>query len=124
MNARIVAEMLFKAVGGLGIFLLGMKYMSEGLQTVAGGRLRRLIGALTNNRFLAVGIGTLVTCIVQSSSVTTVMVVGFVNSGFMTLTQAIGVILGANIGTTITGWILVLAIGKYGLPVLGVAALV
>ncbi|MDT8390662.1 MAG: Na/Pi cotransporter family protein [Lentisphaeria bacterium] len=110
-------------VGGLGIFMLGMKYMSDGLQATAGNRLRSLIAMVTNNRLLGVFIGTMVTCILQSSSVTTVMVVGFVNSSFMTLSQAIGVIMGANIGTTITGWILVLEIGKYGLPILGVGAL-
>lgn len=99
-----------------------MKNMSEGMQAVAGSSLRRLIGAVTNNRFFATGVGVVVTCIVQSSSITTVMVVGFVNSGVMELSQALGVIMGANIGTTITGWILVLKIGKYGLPLLGVAA--
>ncbi len=120
----IINALVFKAVGGLGIFLLGMKFMSDGMQAVAGNRLRHLIGAVTNNRVAACTIGTLVTCVVQSSSVTTVMVVGFVNGGFMTLMQAIGVIIGANVGTTITGWILALKIGKYGLPILGIAALV
>ncbi|MBN2302621.1 MAG: Na/Pi cotransporter family protein [Lentisphaerae bacterium] len=114
--------MIFKIAGGLGIFLLGMKNMSEGMQAIAGNRLRRLIAAVTNHRITACGIGTLVTCLVQSSSVTTVMVIGFVSAGFMTLVQAIGVIMGANIGTTITGWILVLKIGKYGLPILGISA--
>jgi len=111
-------------VGGLAVFLLGMKYMSEGLQAVAGNGLRRMISAVTNNRFKAAMVGTAVTCVVQSSSITTVMVVGFVNSGFMTLSQAIGVVMGANIGTTITGWLLVLKIGKYGLPILGLAGFV
>lgn len=101
-----------------------MKSMSEGMQAVAGQSLRRIIAMVTNNRLLAVGAGTLVTCVVQSSSVTTVMTVGFVNSGLMNLRQAVGVIMGANIGTTITGWILVLNIGKYGLPILGFAALI
>jgi len=109
-------------MGGLGIFLLGMKHMSDGMQAVAGASLRRLIGVVTNNRFFATIVGIIVTCVVQSSSVTTVMVVGFVNSSVMELSQAIGVIMGANIGTTITGWILVLKIGKYGLPLLGIAA--
>jgi phosphate:Na+ symporter len=114
---------LFMAVmGGLGIFLLGMKNMSEGLQAVAGGSLRRMISIATNNRLLATGVGVLVTMLVQSSSITTVMTIGFVNSGFMTLSQAIGVIMGANIGTTITGWILVLNIGKYGLLLVGLGA--
>ncbi len=109
-------------IGGLGIFLVGMKNLSEGLQAIAGGGLRRMIAAVTDNRFVATGVGALVTTLVQSSSITTVMVVGFVNSGFMNLSQAIGVIMGANIGTTITGWILALKIGKYGLPILGVGA--
>lgn len=99
-----------------------MKNMSEGIQAVAGARLRRWIAMATSNRFVACGVGTLVTCCVQSSSITTVLVVGLVNVGVMTLFQAFGVIMGANIGTTITGWVLVLKIGKYGLPMLGVAA--
>lgn len=123
MDFAEAIKMVSSVVGGLGIFMLGMKYMSDGLQATAGNRLRSLIAMVTNNRILGVFIGTAVTCILQSSSVTTVMVVGFVNSSFMTLSQAIGVIMGANIGTTITGWILVLKIGKYGLPILGVAAL-
>lgn len=115
-------ELLFQLIGGLGIFLLGMKSMSDGMQAVAGSSLRRMIALVTNNRVAATIVGVFVTCIVQSSSITTVMVVGFVNSGVMALSQAIGVIMGANIGTTITGWILVLKIGKYGLPILGAAA--
>ncbi|HOK65509.1 MAG TPA: Na/Pi cotransporter family protein [Anaerohalosphaeraceae bacterium] len=115
-------EIIYQVCGGLGIFLLGMKNMSEGMQAVAGERLRKMIGAVTNNRILACGVGLLVTMIIQSSSVTTVMVVGLVNAGIMTLLQAIGVIMGANIGTTITGWILVINIGKYGLPMLGAAS--
>jgi phosphate:Na+ symporter len=122
MEWHSIQDILFKVVGGLGIFLLGMKYMSEGMQAVAGSRLRKMISAVTDHRIMACLIGTLITGIVQSSSVTTVMVVGFVNSGFMTLIQAIGVILGANIGTTVTAWIIALKIGKFGLPVLGVAA--
>ncbi len=123
MDIELATKMIFGVVGGLGIFLLGMKNMSEGMQAVAGRRLRKLIDAVTNNRFMACGVGTIMTCLIQSSSVTTVMVVGMVNAGLMTLVQAIGVILGANIGTTITGWILVLKVGKYGLPLLGVSAL-
>lgn len=121
MDFIAIQKMVFAIVGGLGIFLLGMKFMSEGLQTVAGPSLRKMIAMVTGNRFFATTIGVLVTCLVQSSSVTTVMTVGFVNSGIMALEQAIGVILGANIGTTVTGWILVLKIGKWGLPLLGVA---
>jgi phosphate:Na+ symporter len=117
-----VFKIVLDVVGGLGVFMLGMKFMSEGLQAISGDRLRKMIGAVTNNRVMGVILGLLVTCLVQSSSVTTVMVVGFVNSGIMTLMQSIGVIFGANIGTTITGWILVLKIGKFGLPILGIAA--
>lgn len=122
MNAELIWTVIFEVLGGLGIFLLGMKYMSEGLQAVSGERLRKIISAVTDNRFTAVLVGLTVTCIVQSSSITTVMVVGLVNSAMMTLMQAIGVIFGANIGTTITGWVLTLKIGKYGLPLLGISA--
>jgi phosphate:Na+ symporter len=118
-----MTQMLLVLIGGLGIFLLGMKYMSEGMQAIAGSKLRKLIGYVTDNRILGVLIGCLITCIIQSSSITTVMVVGFVNSGFMTLIQAVGVIFGANIGTTITAWILTLNVTKYGLPVVGIASL-
>jgi len=100
-----------------------MKYMSEGMQAVAGNSLRRMISLVTDNRLMATGVGTTVTVLVQSSTITTVIVVGLVNASLMQLHQAVGVILGANIGTTITGWILVLKIGKYGLPILGIAAL-
>ena len=122
MDSEVILNMIFSLVGGLGVFLLGMKYMQEGLQVIAGPRIRKMINAVTGNRFLAVGIGLFVTTLVQSSSVTSVMVIGFVNSELMALSGAIGVIMGANIGTTITGWILALKIGKYGLPILGVAA--
>ena len=122
MDAAVAFKMIFSIIGGLGIFLLGMKNMSEGMQAVAGNRLRKLINAVTNNRLLACGVGIAVTSLIQSSSVTTVMVVGMVNAGLMNLMQAIGVILGADIGTTITGWILVLEIAKYGFPILGVSA--
>ncbi len=124
MDTDLLMKMAFSLVGGLGIFLLGMRYMSEGLQTITGPSLRRMIGAVTDNRIAAVITGLLVTCFVQSSSVSTVMAIGFVNSGIMALHQAMGVILGANIGTTITGWVLALKIGKYGLPILGVCAFI
>jgi len=122
MNVELISEMAFHLIGGLGIFLLGMKYMQQGLQVIAGSRIRRMISVVTSNRFLAVGIGLFVTTLVQSSSVTSVMVIGLVNSELMALTEAIGVIIGANIGTTITGWILALKIGQYGLPLLGMAS--
>jgi len=114
-------KMGFAVIGGLGLFLLGMKNMSEGIQAVAGNRMRKMINAVTDNRLMAVGVGIGVTTLVQSSSITTVIVVGLVNSALMQLHQAIGVIVGANVGTTITGWILVLKIGKYGLPIVGVS---
>jgi phosphate:Na+ symporter len=119
-----LTQLISELVGGLGIFLLGMKHMSEGMQAVAGSSLRRLISTATGNRWFAISVGVIVTCVIQSSSITTVMVVGFVNSGVMSLLQAVGVIMGANIGTTITGWILALRIGKYGLPMLGVSSFV
>jgi len=122
MDVAVAAQMVFGILGGLAIFLLGMKNMSEGMQAVAGRRIRRAIKAVTNNRLVACGVGTGVTCVIQSSSVTTVMTVGMVSAGLMTLHQAIGIILGANIGTTITGWILAMKIGKYGLAILGVSA--
>jgi phosphate:Na+ symporter len=122
LDTSALSVLTFGLVGGLGLFLLGMKHLSDGLQAVAGSSLRRLISAVTNNRLIATLVGVVVTCVVQSSSITTVMVVGFVNAGVMGLTQAVGVIMGANVGTTITGWILVLNIGKYGLPLLGLAA--
>jgi phosphate:Na+ symporter len=118
------ATMAMAVIGGLGIFMLGMRYMSEGMQAVAGNSLRKMISLVTNNPVMATATGTGVTVLVQSSTITTVIVVGLVNAGLMQLHQAVGVILGANIGTTITGWILVLKIGKYGLPILGAAALV
>ncbi|MFY7992253.1 MAG: Na/Pi cotransporter family protein [Bacteriovoracaceae bacterium] len=112
-------NIIYTLLGGLGIFFFGMKFMSDGLQAIAGDAIRKIINSLTSNRFMAVGIGLLVTCIIQSSSVTTVMTVGFVNAGLMSLTQAIGVIFGANIGTTITGWIISIKVDKYGLLLVG-----
>ena len=120
----MIFDVIFKVIGGLGLFLFGMENMSGGLQKLAGDRLRKIIAALTSNRFMATIVGVLLTALVQSSSVTTVMVVGFVNASLMTLSQALGVILGANIGTTVTGWILVLKIGKYGLPIAGIGAII
>ena len=98
-------EMLFRFVGGLGMFLYGMNVMADGLQKSAGNRMKHLLEFLTRNRLMGILVGAGVTAIVQSSSATTVMVVGFVNAGLMTLVQAVGVIMGANIGTTITAWL-------------------
>lgn len=96
---------IFAFIGGLGMFLYGMNIMADGLQKSAGNKMKQLLGYLTNNRFLGVAMGALITAIIQSSSATTVMVVGFVNAGILNLTQAVGVIMGANIGTTATAWI-------------------
>ena len=89
---------LFEFAGGIGMFLYGMNIMADGMQKSAGGKMKKLLGYLTRNRLLAVLVGALITAIIQSSGATTVMVVGFVNAGLMTLVQAVGVIMGANIG--------------------------
>lgn len=96
---------LFGFLGGLGMFLYGMNIMADGMQKTAGSKMNQFLGMLTNNRFLAVALGAIITAIIQSSGATTVMVVGFVSAGVLNLNQAVGVIMGANIGTTITAWI-------------------
>lgn len=113
-------------VGSLGLFLLGMKTMSEALQNVAGDRMRNILSSMTTNRFTGVLTGLLITAIIQSSSATTVMVVSFVNAGLLPLAKSVGVILGANIGTTITAWIITLfgfkvKISLLALPIIGLA---
>ena len=95
-------------LGGLGLFLCGMQMMSSNLEAVAGDRLKGILEKLTSNRILGVLVGAVITAVIQSSSATTVMVVGFVNSGLMTLRQAVWIIMGANIGTTITGQLVAL----------------
>lgn len=115
-------SLIFGLVGGLGLFLFGMKIMSEGLQKIAGSRMRQILGALTNNRLVGTLVGIAVTAIIQSSSATTVMVVGFVNAGLMSLVQSIGVILGANIGTTVTAQLIAFKITKFALPAIGVGS--
>ncbi|MBT2214478.1 Na/Pi cotransporter family protein [Virgibacillus dakarensis] len=112
--------LLFEFFGGLGIFLLGIKYMGDGLQKTAGERLRDILDKTTSNPFLGVLAGMVVTILIQSSSGTTVLTVGLVNAGFMTLRQAIGVIMGANIGTTITAFIIGIDLGEYALPIIAV----
>lgn len=114
-------KMLQTVLGGLGIFLLGMRFMSDGMQALAGSKLTKLVSVATGTRFRAIMVGTVVTFLLQSSSASTVMVVGFVNSGIMTLMQAIGVIFGANIGTTVTLWSLALPIADYGAMIIGMA---
>ena len=105
MNTLTHVGNLFAFIGGLGMFLYGMDIMASGLQKTAGNKMRDLLGYLTNNRILGVLVGALVTAIIQSSSATTGMFVGFVNAGVLYLTQAAGVIMGANVGTTITAWL-------------------
>ena len=105
--------MVFGSLGGLGLFLFGMHQMGDGLQKAAGSRMRRLLEVLTTNRLLGVLLGTVITSIIQSSSATTVMVVGFVNAGLMNFSQAIGVIMGAKIVTTITAQMIAFDLGEY-----------
>ena len=129
MNKDVITGVLFGIIGGLGMFLFGMGLMSEGLKKVAGPRLRNLLESVTKRRVIGVLVGALVTCLIQSSSATTVMTVGFVNAGLLTLKQALCVVLGANVGTTFTAWLVsVFGIGglkitAYALPAIGVGFL-
>ena len=107
MNATNIIGLL----GGLALFLYGMQMMSAGMEAAAGNRMKTILEKLTSNRFLGIAVGAGITAVIQSSSATTVMVVGFVNSGMMTLRQAVWIIMGANIGTTITGQLIALDVG-------------
>ena len=100
---------VFAMIGGLSLFLYGMNLMGDGLAKLSGGKLENILSRLTSNKIMAVLLGAGVTAVIQSSSATTVMAVGFVNSGIMKLHQAVGIIMGANVGTTITSWILSLS---------------
>lgn len=115
-------QILFMFFGGLGIFLFGIKYMGDGLQKVAGDGLRDLLDRFTTNPLMGVLSGIFVTILLQTSSGTTVLTIGLVNAGFMTLRQAIGVIIGANIGTTVTAFIIGIKISAYALPIIAVGA--
>lgn len=115
-------DILFKFIGGLGIFLFGIKYMSEGLQKTAGDRMRSLLAKYTSNPILGVLVGIVVTGLIQSSSGTTVLTIGLINAGLLTLRQAIGIIFGANIGTTVTAFIIGIKIEDYALPIIAVGA--
>jgi len=125
----MVKDMIFGMIGGLGMFLFGMSILSGGLRKVAGQKLKSLLESLTRHRGIAVLVGALVTCLIQSSSATTVMTVGFVNAGLLTLRQALCVVLGANVGTTFTAWLVStfgiegLKITGYALPAIGVGFL-
>lgn len=115
-------DLIFKFVGGLGIFLFGIKYMSDGLQKTAGDKMRNLLATYTSNPILGVLVGIAVTILIQTSTGTTVMAIGLINAGLMTLRQGIGVILGANIGTTMTAFIVGIKIENYALPIIAVGA--
>jgi len=112
-------QISYTALGGLALFFLGLRYLSEALQSSGKEAMRNILASLTRNRVLAVLAGVGITVFVQSSSITTVMTVSIVNAGLMELKQAIGVILGANIGTTITGWVISVKVGGYGLLLIG-----
>lgn len=117
-----IQKMIFEFIGGLGIFLFGIKFMGDGLQKSAGDKLRDILDKFTTNPFMGVLAGIVVTVLIQSSSGTTVITVGLVSAGFMTLRQAIGVIMGANIGTTVTAFIIGIKLSDYALPILAVGA--
>jgi len=117
-----VMEIIFTFIGGLGIFLYGIKQMGDGLQASAGDRLRSILNKFTSNPLMGVLAGMIVTILIQSSSGTTVITIGLVSAGFMTMRQAIGVVMGANIGTTVTAFIIGIDLGAYSLPILAVGA--
>ena len=124
MTTSQIIALLFGLIGGLGLFLYGMKLMSDGLQKTSGDGLKKILEKLTSNRIIGTAVGAVVTSIIQSSSATTVMVVGFVNAGLMSLTQALSVILGANVGTTITAQIIAFKISAVALPAIGIGAVI
>lgn len=116
-------KIIFGIIGGLGLFIFGMKYLSDSLQKIASVRVRRWLRTLTNNPIKGLSLGALVTSIIQSSSVTTVILIGLINAGIINLFQAASVIIGANIGTTITAQIIAFKISKYALPAIGIGAI-
>ncbi len=118
----MAAQILMGLAGGLGLFLFGMQIMASGMQKAAGDKLRKILEVLTSNRYMAVITGFVVTILVQSSSTTTVMIVGFANAGLMTLTQAVGTIMGANIGTTVTAQAISFDLAFIALPAIGLGA--
>jgi phosphate:Na+ symporter len=117
-------EIVFTLVGGLGLFFLGMRTMSEALRKVAGDSFKKTLEIVTKKPVFGLLIGTFVTALIQSSSATTVMTVGFVNAGLLSLRQAISIVLGANIGTTLTAWLVsflaIFKITRYALPLIGI----
>jgi Na/Pi-cotransporter len=119
-----LSGLIFTVLGGLAIFIYGMKLMSDGLQLVAGAKMKTILHFFTSNRFAAILAGTLVTAVIQSSSACTVMVIGFVNAGLLNLTQAIGIVFGANIGTTVTAQMISFKLGWLSLPAIILGLLV
>ncbi len=117
-------DIAISLIGGLGLFLFGMNFMGDGLQKAAGNKMKSILAALTSNKFMGVIVGALVTAVIQSSSATTVMVVGFVNAGLMNLYQAVGIIMGANIGTTVTAILVSLDITKVATFLVGIGVFV
>ncbi len=117
-------DIAISLVGGLGLFLFGMSYMGDALQKAAGNKMKGILAALTKNKFMGLLVGTLVTGVIQSSSATTVMTVGFVNAGLMNLDQAVGIIMGANIGTTVTAFLVALDITKIATLMVGIGVFV
>ena len=115
--------MVTSLFGGLGLFLYGMEMMSDGMKMTAGNKMRSILEKLTSNRFLAVGVGAFVTMVIQSSSATTVMLVSFVNSGLLSFVQGLGVILGSNIGSTVTAQIVAFKVTDYALALIAIGAL-
>jgi phosphate:Na+ symporter len=124
LSSAEIQELIFQFIGGLGLFLFGIKYMGDGLQKSAGDKLRDILDKYTTNPFMGVLSGLVVTALIESSSATTVLTVGLVNAGFMTLRQAIGVVMGANIGTTITAFIIGIDVQEYALPVLALGTFI
>src|SRR4030043_2061525 len=119
----MIKELIFGLVGGLGLFIYGIWEMSEGLHKASGERMKRILHNLTGSPIRGVLVGAGITSITQSSSATTVMVIGFVNAGLITLVQALGVIFGANIGTTVTAQLIAFKLTEYALPIIGVGML-
>ncbi|MFH1847292.1 MAG: Na/Pi cotransporter family protein [Candidatus Omnitrophota bacterium] len=121
-------DIMFAVIGGLGLFFLGMQIMSDGLKGIAGDKLKSILSMVTKLPIIGVLVGAAITCLIQSSSATTVMVVGFVNAGLLALKQAISVIIGANIGTTFTAWLVssmsVFKVTQYALPVVGIGLMI
>lgn len=119
-----IQDMLFEFLGGLGIFLFGLNFMGDGLQKAAGDNLRSILNSFTSTPLRSIIAGMVVTVLIQSSSATAVLTVGLVSAGFMSLNQAIGVVMGANIGTTITAFIIGINIGAYALPIIAVGSFI